>query len=88
MREKYNRPKLVDTSSLEPHVGDVVRVTGNEWLGHPLMASIGLVIDKQDRTGEPVECACLVLFNGFKQWIYVSDLTVESRATHTSSGTM
>lgn len=88
MREKYNRPNQIDTSNLEPRVGDVVRVTGNEWLGHPLMASIGLVIDKQDKSGEPVECDCLVTFSGIRMWFYVSDLTVESRATHDSSGTM
>ena len=88
MREKYNRPKQDNTSNLEPDIGDIVRVTGNEWLGHPLMASIGLVIDKQDRTGEPVECACLVLVSGVSLWVYVIDLTVESRATHDGSGTM
>lgn len=52
------------------------------------MASIGLVIDKQDKSGEPVECDCLVIFSGIRMWFYVSDLTVESRATHDSSGTM
>lgn len=88
MREKYNRPKQDDTNNLEPQVGDIVRVTGNEWLGHPLMASVGLVIDKQDRTGEPVECACLVIIRGSPCWIYISDLTVESRATQDGSGTM
>ncbi len=88
MREKYNRHKQVELGNVEPHVGDVVRVTGNEWLGHPLMAAVGLVIDKQDRTGEPVECACLVLISGASLWIYISDLTVESRATQDGSGTM
>jgi hypothetical protein len=52
------------------------------------MMSMGLIIDKQDRTGEPVECACLVLIRGISMWIYISDLTVEARATPDSSGTM
>lgn len=88
MPDKFNRKKPINTSFIEPEVGDVVRVIGTEWFGHPMMASIGMVIDKQDRTGEPVECACLVMIRGTPYWIYISDLTVESRATPDSSGTM
>ncbi len=85
-RQSHNtHTKLIST---EPEIGDIVRITGSEWFGHPMMASIGMVIDKQDRTGEPVECACLVLMNGVSLWVYISDLTVESRATHNSGGIM
>ena len=75
-------------ADIEPQVGDLVRVTGKEWFGHPMMMSMGLIIDKQDRTGEPVECACLVLIRGVSMWIYISDLTFEARAGVGDSGTM
>lgn len=85
-RQCHNTHK--NFSNLEPDIGDVVRITGNEWIGHPMMALFGLVIDKQDRSGEPVECACLVLVRGISLWIYISDLTLESRAMHNRSDTM
>jgi hypothetical protein len=53
-----------------------------------MMMSMGLIIDKQDRTGEPVECACLVLIRGVSMWIYISDLTFEARAGGVGGGTM
>ena len=85
MQQRQSHNTVTD---LEPQVGDLVRITGKEWFGHPMMMSMGLILDKQDRTGEPVECACLVLIKGISMWIYISDLTVESRATHNSGGTM
>jgi hypothetical protein len=69
-------------------IGDVVRITGGEWFGHPLAGAIGLVVDKQDESGEPVETACFVMIGGERRWIYISDLTVESRASGEDSGTM
>jgi len=80
MQQRQSHNTYVNLSNTEPEIGDIVRITGNEWFGHPMMASIGMVIDKQDRTGEPVECSCLVLIHGVGLWIYISDLTVESRA--------
>jgi hypothetical protein len=74
--------------NLEPAIGDVVRVTGKEWYGHPLMMSLGLVIDKDVKSGKTTESGCLVLFSSVRLWIYVSDLDVESRASPASSGTM
>jgi hypothetical protein len=86
--DKFNRSKPINTSCLEPVIGDVVRITGGEWFGHPLAGAIGLVVDKQDESGEPVETACFVMLDGAPRWIYSSDLTVESRASGEDSGTM
>jgi hypothetical protein len=85
MQQRKSHNTVAD---IEPQVGDLVRVTGKEWFGHPMMMSMGLIIDKQDRTGEPVECACLVLIKGVSMWIYISDLTFEARAGDGDSGTM
>lgn len=82
------RQRHSSNDALEPEIGDLVRISGKEWFGHPMMMSLGLVIDKQDKTGEPVECACLVLVQSVKMWIYISDLDVEARATPTRSVTM
>jgi hypothetical protein len=88
MQQRQSHNTHVSLRNAEPEIGDVVRITGSEWFGHQMMASLGMVIDKQYRTGEHVECACLVLVNGITIWVYISDLTVESRATHNSGGTM
>jgi hypothetical protein len=88
MQQRQRHNTYAKLTSTEPEIGDIVRITGSEWFGHQLMASLGMVIDKQDRTGEPVECACLVLVNGITIWVYISDLTVESRASHNSGGIM
>ena len=85
MQQRQSHNTVAD---IEPQVGDLVRVTGKEWFGHPMMMSMGLIVDKQDRTGEPVECACLVLIRGVSMWIYISDLTVEARAGDGDRGTM
>jgi hypothetical protein len=65
----------------EPRVGDVVRITGKEWFGHAIMASVGIVLKDKEHSGEPVERVCYVQFDGFGRWIYVSDLTIVSRAS-------
>ena len=88
MPNKFNRNKPIITSCFEPEIGDVVRITGSEWFGHPLGGSIGWVVHKQDEPGEPVETACFVMIDGAPRWIYSSDLTVESRASGEDCGTM
>jgi hypothetical protein len=81
MLSKSKIKKTVKHDDHEPQVGDVVQITGKEWFGHPMMLSIGIAVKDREHSGEPVERTCYVQFESAGMWIYVSDLTIVSRAS-------
>jgi hypothetical protein len=59
--------------------GDLVRLTGLEWIGHNLMGKIGLVTDTTNDV--LLHCrVCHVLFENRIVKIHDYDLTIVSRA--------
>ena len=59
--------------------GDLVRLTGLEWIGHYLMGKMGLVLEVS--TDVTLHCCvCHVLFDSRTVRIRDDDLTIISRA--------
>ena len=67
--------------------GDLVRLTGLDWIGHQLMGKMGLVLSKS--YSENTRCDVFdVLFENRIVKIIEDDLTILSRAHTGEHGTM
>lgn len=67
--------------------GDLVRLTGLDWIGHNLMGKIGIVITvSYDRNTKGN--ICVTLFGSRIVKTIEDDLTIESRAHQNEHGTM
>lgn len=80
-QKKYDN----DLNSIQP--GDLVRLTGLDWIGHDLMGKMGIVLsvahDKNVKGNVYV-----ALFGTRTVKVIEDDLTIESRAHQNERGTM
>ncbi len=80
-QKKYDN----DRNSIQP--GDLVRLTGLDWIGHILMGKMGIVLsvthDKNVKGNVYV-----ALFGTRTAKVLEDDLTIESRAHQNERGTM
>lgn len=67
--------------------GDLVRLTGLDWIGHYLMGKIGIVISTEHDKNVKGNI-CVTLFNTRIVRILEDDLTIESRAHQNEHGTI
>ena len=80
-------PLIINNTDHPVHPGDLVRLTGLEWIGYYMMGKMGIVLDvTRDRSAR---CNfCHVLFDSKIVKIRDDDLTIISRAHIDGCGTI
>lgn len=80
-QKKYDN----DRNSIQP--GDLVRLTGLDWIGHILMGKMGIVLSiTHDKNVK--DNVYVALFGTRTVKVIEDDLTIESRAHQNERGTM